>query len=385
MDTKPNVITISYGRHLFDTNNVEFKRHRLIAQSLGKLDMVVFTLRHERFERTEGDSNFVIHPTNSRHKLLMPFDACKVAANIIRTSTSKPIVTTQDPATAGLVGWLLKKRYHVQLVVQEHCDILSTPFWKKESTKNLIEYYVSIFVVRRADIIRTVAKRIEAAMRHVGATAPVTQLPVALDAAPFLAADTARPHERATFEYVSVTRFVKQKNLPLLIQAFAAAYRADSRLRLTLVGKGSEEMVVRAEIAKQFPPAITPEPPIIIKPWTDDVPSLFKNADAYVLSSNYEGWGRVLIEAAAAGLPIVTTDVGCVGEVVFHKQHALVVPLNNQPALTSALLQLAHDDALYQKLVAGERALVAAGLPGTDIEHYGVAWRNTLSVVAHTE
>ena len=52
----------------------------------------------------------------------------------------------------------------------------------------------------------------------------------------------------------------------------------------------------------------------------------YRECDAFLLTSDYEGWGMVIIEAAAAGLPIIMTDVGCAGEIIIHGESGLVVP-----------------------------------------------------------
>ena len=380
MSKDNNVITISYGRQLLDVDNHEHKRHVQIAKELTSLAMVVFTSRRAgELPVVTSEPGLTVHPTNSRLKILMLFDAYRVAGKIIKHTNPKPIVTTQDPAAAGLVGLLLKWRYGVQLVVQEHCDVMSTPHWRNESLKNWLQYWVSIFVLRRADVVRVVAGRSVGALRQLGVTAPITQLPVSVAAERFVAAQSSRPHNRDTFEYVTLARFVKQKNFPLLIRAFAAAHKVVPALRLKIVGTGPEESTILATIAEQFPSATHSVVPITIEGWTDDVATLLREADAYVLSSNYEGWGRVLIEAVVARLPIVTTDVGCVGEVIVPGQHALVVPLDDEQALTKALVKLARDTECYASIVDNQSALTQRGVVGTQLEQYGTNWRETLT------
>jgi glycosyltransferase involved in cell wall biosynthesis len=96
--------------------------------------------------------------------------------------------------------------------------------------------------------------------------------------------------------------------------------------------------------------------------WTDDVYAWYKIADAYVLSSNYEGWALVIIEAASCGLPIIMTDVGCAGEVIKDRESGLVLPLNNEEKLTEAMSMIIEDKELREKI--GENArLISLTLP----------------------
>jgi len=81
-----------------------------------------------------------------------------------------------------------------------------------------------------------------------------------------------------------------------------------------------------------------------------------KAADIYALSSDYEGYALVLGEAMAAGLAIVTTDVG---ELCFQGKHALVVTPRAEEAYTAALLQLVGDKNLGASLVTASHTVVA--------------------------
>jgi glycosyltransferase involved in cell wall biosynthesis len=99
-----------------------------------------------------------------------------------------------------------------------------------------------------------------------------------------------------------------------------------------------------------------------------------RSASAYVLSSNYEGWGRVLIESLVAQLPIVTTDVGCAGEVVIHNHHGLVVPVDSEAELAQAMLTLAIDTACYTQIKKNLLLLDTRTIPGTDSKSYALHW-----------
>jgi glycosyltransferase involved in cell wall biosynthesis len=84
----------------------------------------------------------------------------------------------------------------------------------------------------------------------------------------------------------------------------------------------------------------------------DDVPTLLAAADFGVLSSWEEGFSNVILEAMAAGLPMVVTDVGGNPEAVLHEETGLIVPARDPGALGEAVLRLARDPALRQRLGA---------------------------------
>jgi glycosyltransferase involved in cell wall biosynthesis len=81
-----------------------------------------------------------------------------------------------------------------------------------------------------------------------------------------------------------------------------------------------------------------------------DVRELLATSDVFVLSSRAEGQPVSILEAMAAGLPVVATDVGGVAETVVHGQTGLLVPAGNVTALGSALRQLVENEQLRRRL-----------------------------------
>ena len=114
--------------------------------------------------------------------------------------------------------------------------------------------------------------------------------------------------------------------------------------------------------------AANPEaiPPATIRGWEseglaewwgrrDDMPSVLAEAHVVVLGSEREGVPKVLLEAAGAGKPIVTTDVPGCREVVEDGKNGFLVPVHDPPALASALGRLASDASLRARMGAASR------------------------------
>ena len=144
-----------------------------------------------------------------------------------------------------------------------------------------------------------------------------------------------------------------------------------SNLRLTLVGSGPQQDLILSLIEESKNQDI-----ITLLPWSDDVPTLLQEADIYALSSDYEGWARVLIEAMASGLPIVTTDVGCVGEVCKSGTHALVTPTRDTNAFAEALITLAKDKEMRQRF--STTSIQTTKSFQDDMSEYATDWVNIL-------
>jgi glycosyltransferase involved in cell wall biosynthesis len=77
---------------------------------------------------------------------------------------------------------------------------------------------------------------------------------------------------------------------------------------------------------------------------------MLHESDVFANPSHTEGFPRSVLEAAAAGLPIVATDVGGTREIIEHRKSGILIPAKNISALVSALTELAHDAELRDRL-----------------------------------
>ena len=136
----------------------------------------------------------------------------------------------------------------------------------------------------------------------------------------------------------TVGRLAYPKNQVMLVRALAP--QLSSRLRLVLVGDGEDRALIDAEVAK------LPEPRwVVVTGRRMDVPRLMHAFDAFALSSETEGLPLVVLEAMAAGLPVVCTAVGGIPGVVQEGVTGRLVPVE-VGALGAALAELAaHPDA----------------------------------------
>ena len=149
---------------------------------------------------------------------------------------------------------------------------------------------------------------------------------------------------------VSVGRLAFPKDFPTLVAALASI---ETDWRAALVGEGP----LRPEIAGELERNGLSERVELLGS-RDDVPELLADADIFVLSSRSEGFPVSVLEAMAAGLPVVATDVGGISEAVVHGETGLLVPASDPVALAGALGRLVRDAPLRRRLGASglERA-----------------------------
>jgi len=96
---------------------------------------------------------------------------------------------------------------------------------------------------------------------------------------------------------------------------------------------------------------------VFFHPPTKDIEEKYQEASLYVMSSRFEGFGMVLIEAMACGLPCVAFD--CPhgpADIITHQEDGILVPNGNEAELAKALVQLMEDDMLRKQM--GQQAKV---------------------------
>jgi len=135
----------------------------------------------------------------------------------------------------------------------------------------------------------------------------------------------------------TVARFVPQKALHVLLKAYATyRSRAVRDSRLVLVGRGPLEGDL-----KQLAAALGIGSAVVWAGFREDIPAVMRAFDCFALTSEYEGFGLVLLEAMAAGRPVVATAVSAIPEVVADGATGILCPAGDIEAVAAAFSRLA--------------------------------------------
>ncbi len=155
-------------------------------------------------------------------------------------------------------------------------------------------------------------------------------------------------------ELLFVGRFVKQKGLDVLLGALGTLH-SDLNWRLTLVGDGPE-----LKSLKMLANDLGIASKTTFKPWTDkkSLADIYGGADIFLLPSRDEGMSNVLLEAMAAGLPVIGTTVPGTTEVIRDQIDGVIVPPENIDTLAAAVAELIQDERRREILGRAARARV---------------------------
>jgi glycosyltransferase involved in cell wall biosynthesis len=157
-----------------------------------------------------------------------------------------------------------------------------------------------------------------------------------------------------------VARLSREKGHAVLLKAFARmlALAPQSPLKLVLLGAGPEQ--VRIEKMSR---TLNLHDSTVLAGHQADVAPYYAIADAVLLPSLSEGCPNVLLEAMAAGVPVVATSVGGVPEIVTNEVDALLVKANDPEAFAQATLRLLADTELRTRLTEAGRSVLSRHSP----------------------
>ena len=221
----------------------------------------------------------------------------------------------------GLLAMWLKRRFHIPYIIVEHWSGYLPQNGQFLRMSRLTRWFYRR-IAQNAEYVLTVSLPLQRAMQACGIAArewgTIDNVVDDFFFAPSTSRDLEASTSRKTLLYVSCFD-EKAKNVKGLLCAAKMLSMNRQDWRLVLVGTGVDYDDVRA-FAK------TLDMPENLLEWTgeltpEQVAQRMHNANALVLSSRYETYGVVLAEAAAAGLPILSTPVG-----IAEETGALIVP-----------------------------------------------------------
>jgi glycogen(starch) synthase len=252
----------------------------------------------------------------------------------------------EDLATL-LLARLAARVHRCALVVTVHCSVRHTLRGTTLRARLLqsVGGAVERRVLRRAEVVVALAERTAALLRGDGLPADrVRTIPSGVEPQlfPRVLPDAFGDLPRPRVGYVG--RLVPQKRPDL---AVGALERMRSPAHLVVVGDGPVRPALERRAAASAAPdrisfhGLVPHA---------EIPAVLSSLDVLVLPSAYEELGSVLVEAMAAGLPVVATRVGGIPEVVADGVTGLLVPAGDATALAGALDRLLGDPALTARL-----------------------------------
>ncbi|MDD3531275.1 MAG: glycosyltransferase family 4 protein [Candidatus Pacebacteria bacterium] len=343
---------VSNDPTIFDPASAARERMRAYARAIGELHIVSAA---DSLAREEQDGTLFVYPV--RACKLFRIRALARRAHALILEHGIEIVSAQDPFEQGLAALRAVALTSAKLHIQVHTDFLSPWFvrsgnWRSPSVRmpllNRWRIRVADRVLPKAVGIRVVSERVKASlMAHYGSCIPEPSvIPVAVD--PAVPEPVRLPeHPGFTFSLITVGRLEPEKRIEDILAALKLVVPHYPMAGLFIVGDGRErrrlERMVRSLGLRNN---------VMFTGERSDARSLMASAQAFIQASAYEGYSRTLIEAALAKVPIITTDVGIVGEVFKGYEDVLSVPVADPTALSLSIVGFIEDTRVRLELPA---------------------------------
>lgn len=160
------------------------------------------------------------------------------------------------------------------------------------------------------------------------------------------------------FRFITAGRFSPEKNQQMMFRAFAEFLKKGHDAKLIMLGRGEEEKNLK-ELALEL--GISEK--VEYAGYVEDVEKYLASAHVFLLSSRYEAQPLSVLEAMAAGLPVISTDVGGVRDIV--TDNGILVPADDVQAMARAMDRLYTEPAVYREMASCAIKNAAA----YDVEH----------------
>ena len=296
----------------------------------------------------------IIDLSRKRGRILRFWKGYFEAKNLL-TQEKFDLITAQE-VEHSFLAWRLSKKFGTPWQMQIHTDIFS-PYFARELFLNKMRVLLAKFLIPRAGCVRVVSERIK---RSIGRDAVV--LPIFSETKDGGGENMKQKYPGYDFYILMVGRLAREKNIGLALAAMREVIKEFNGL-LVIIGDGPERQNLEKEVLDGLEANVRFEG----AGWGKDLTGYYQSADCLLLSSNYEGYGLVTIEAIQNGLPVIMSDVGVAGEIIKNDENGIIVPVGDAVKFTEAILRLQNDKELRSRLIEGTRK---TKLPYASFEEY---------------
>jgi L-malate glycosyltransferase len=256
----------------------------------------------------------------------------KIALKLFETYVEqfgKPdIIHVHSMLYAGFAAQLISEKYGISYVVTEHSTAFARNLISLDEISSLKQ------VVRDAKVCIAVSNEFSSLLNKLFEIQKWTYIPNIVNDE-FISFEKTLDTEEY-FTFITVCFLEKKKRVDLLISSFAKAFKDNKKVRLKIGGDGvlmSELKILAKELG------VESQVIFLGKLSRQQVKEEMALSNAFVLSSEYETFGVVLVEALALGKPLIATKCGG-PESIVAPEVGYLIPKNSEREMTNALLEL---------------------------------------------
>lgn len=267
---------------------------------------------------------------------------------ILKICKSIDIVHLNVTFPAGFFALFLNKKYRIPFIISEH----STVFLEtNRESYNYIQRYIIRRISKKASVICPVSEDLKNAMQRSGVQGDFKIIPNVVNTS-FFKYQKEKPYLRHQILHVSSLKD-EQKNVQGILNVISNLSKRRQDFRLTIIGDGDLDFV-RAHMKEIGMNASVCE--LIGKSSLEFVANKMQESSVFLLFSNYENSPCVISEALVCGVPVVSSDVGGVSEML-EERNGVLVPAQNEEVLLECLDQVLETLDNYDNKAIADKAI----------------------------
>lgn len=155
------------------------------------------------------------------------------------------------------------------------------------------------------------------------------------------------PYQNGSIKILACGRLEPQKNYSLMLRAFALALKENQNLELYILGDGKEKIRIKKTII-----LLGLSKSVHLLGFQEETLPYFKHADLFLLTSKWEGFGNVIVEAMSMRLPVIATDCPYgPAEIITHGHNGILIEKEDPRLIADWIVKIITDSNLKQKLI----------------------------------
>jgi glycosyltransferase involved in cell wall biosynthesis len=299
-------------------------------------DPVLVTSEPDGFYRSQLPADVEVHHLGREVDFATRYPVFPLARLVRRVRPDVVLATLRMAFTAGLARPLFPRHTRLVLRPANHLTSNHTELISAAPVKHRVSYAVNRYVIGRADHVICQGEDLASDLVRNGIDAPMSIIgnPIDVDEVQRLAEPPGTLPGRPSL--LAVGRLFRQKGFDILLPAFAGLLPRAPQAHLTIVGTGPDEQALRRQAE-----ALGIGDRVTFRGFVQNPYPLMRAADLYVLSSRYEGFPNVALEALACGTPVVATACPGVAGLVLPGVNGWIAPLDDVAGLAETLAQAA--------------------------------------------
>lgn len=331
-----------YPPHIGGMENCVKEISERLAGKGNKVEVFVSDIGCKK-ERLSSTNNLNIHYLKSwviAHTTITP----SLFFLLLKMSKDSIIHLHIAQAIIPEIVFLVSKIKKIPYIAHIHADVEPSgimgfllPFYKKVFLQRVLNSALKIIVPSK-DYIDLVSKK------YAISKAKIYEIPLGVNLKYF---NSISNKMHSPIRLLFVGRFADQKNIPLLIQSFKLVIERNHQdIELHIVGDGEEKNKIIALIKSEN---LVKKVILHGELRGKKLYKTYSNSDIFILTSKYESFGLVLIEAMASGLPIIASNIPAVGNIIENGKTGLLVKTTPED-FAEAIEKLLNNPKLREKL-----------------------------------